>query len=271
MDPKYIEQYDYIQKLYELVHPYSKFNYDYVQACISLRREIKKLCRPENKPLILVLTRAMSPQNIPDPKDGVKELCGKLFQQFTSNCLSIDLISSSKIAMNYGLGVIPSSDTYTGSEICKSLINGLNNVEIEDLSVVEYFYGVSSEFGEITGLFEDKVWINVKGENRLDIVYRVIKSLEKGDNTHRHTFQQWLDFDPTFDLSDFITFYGFLGDILEMQGMEVGLATDAYDSLTSVDRNFIKYIHEGFRTGQLKYSVKWKDLCSQDYIKAFNM
>lgn len=101
-----------VQKLYNLLHPDGKFKGDYVQACISIRKELRKSCLDGKLDIILVVSRTLG-MDIGPSEDSVS-LCKRLLNRVVDTCLNLGEDISSRVALNYSLNVIP--PTYIDSE-----------------------------------------------------------------------------------------------------------------------------------------------------------
>lgn len=123
-----------IIKLYNITHPYGKFDGDYTRAWIDINRSLKELCKNNKRNLLLVINRAL---NIKVTKlTTTNQLCQNL-TNISDIYLGINPQTSANIVLHDKLKIIPSKtfDPYfifMNDEI-KNIKNDKNgNIKIND-------------------------------------------------------------------------------------------------------------------------------------------
>lgn len=93
-----------IKKLYNFVYPYGEFNGNYADSCIAINRELKTLCRDNNKDILVSIALGMGFSV--NKYDTTNSVCEKLQDIINTSCFSIDDITSARVAANFRLGAL---------------------------------------------------------------------------------------------------------------------------------------------------------------------
>lgn len=271
-----------IKHVWELLHPRGEFDYDYLGACISIDQELKKLCKPEFLPVLLILHRAVLGEKAKETDDHTI-LCQRLSSEIDGICMRGK--EGDKYSEHRKTGVVPAVNV--GSETCMSLSNRLmtppvkSTIGVLPVSFAFYNAAIPKEFlynpqyARYRMFGANGIFQNLSSIHDYNFFIDYISSLyspESAESAEHLDKKNELRRGIDFQLSDPRKVKYYMErfhvesheDLVADYEREIpeGFFTDAHVKL-------IMYLHDGFRTGNLDLDVTWDKLCETEYVKSF--
>ena len=231
-----------IKLLSELAFPFRDFNYNYLDACLLLRREIKNMCSPETMVPLIMLGKAAGLKFNRD--ESLKNICSKIQDNLINTCLSFEGFERDQLTMSWATGAILPENPIS---ICKNVID-------------KYF---KSKYFEVSQFIIERLYD--QGPFRFFLSYdkrvtNLISKIITSDDLKSPEYKRHVD--------DFINI---IKDKIKIDDIKkrTERLNIADKDLNIQEYEFIIYLHEGFVNKRFPANMKYVDLCSNDYVKNF--
>lgn len=113
-----------IEKLYEMIYPYGKYNNDPVTTCYAINQELKKLCELDMRHVLIILLKSLNTKITITPNTPTVNICHHIQEHIYNLCLRLPNIEKAKLVLAFkgALGILE-SDVLTEREICQEVSN----------------------------------------------------------------------------------------------------------------------------------------------------